>query len=190
MVLNYLRMRNRLIDDVVIIALSVIVAIVIVKTGLIVKFINLTQGIWFVNSFVAGMFFTSVFTTAPAIVMLGGIAQYSDSVISVALIGGLGALCGDLIIFKFMRDRLLEDITYILKRETGKERLSSILKLKSFRWFTFLLGALIIASPFPDELGVMMLGFSRTKTSLFIPISFVFNFLGILAVELVAKAII
>jgi polyferredoxin len=189
MVLRYIRMRNRLIDDIIIIIISVVVAITLVKTGLIIKFLNLTHGFWFIDSFLAGLFFTSAFTTAPAIATLGGIAQY-NSVISVAIFGGLGALCGDLIIFRFMRDRLSEDFIYLLKQQSKKERITSIFKLKFFRWFTFFLGALIIASPLPDELGIMMMGFSKTKISLFIPVSFIFNSIGILIIGLIVRAII
>jgi hypothetical protein len=172
--------------DTGIIVLSIIVAILLIKTGAIEEVLNQTRDLWFLDSFIAGMFFTSVFTTAPAIVALGEIAQSSQSVFLVAIFGGLGALCGDLIIFRFMRDRFGEDIMRLI-RNSGNGKLLSIIRLKSFRWLTFFLGALIIASPLPDELGLTMMGFSKTKTSLFIPVSFVFNSLGILVIGFVAK---
>ena len=103
-----------------------------------------------------------------------------------AIFGGFGALCGDLIIFQFMRDKFGEDIMRLI-RNSGNGRLQSIVRLKFFRWLTFSLGALVIASPLPDELGLAMMGFSKTKTSILIPISFVFNSLGILVIGLVAK---
>lgn len=65
----------------------------------------------------------------------------------------------------------------------------SIFRLRIFRWSIAFLGALVIASPLPDELGLMMLGFSKIKTSFFVPISFLLNFLGILVIGLIAKAI-
>ncbi len=180
--------KNNLMRDFGIIALSIIVAILLIKTGAIQEILKQTRDLWFLDSFIAGMFFTSIFTTAPAIVALGEIAQSSQSVIPVAILGGLGALCGDLIIFRFMRDRFGEDIMYLI-RNSGNDRLRSIIRLKSFRWLTFFLGALIIASPLPDELGLTMMGFSKTKTSLFIPVSFVFNSLGILVIGFIAKAL-
>ena len=178
--------NNNLSIDIGIIVLSVIVAIIFIKTGVIEEILKQTRDLWFLDSFIAGMFFTSVFTIAPAIVALGEIAQSSQSVLPVALFGGLGALCGDLIIFRFMRDRFGEDIMRLM-RNSGNGRLRSIVRLKSFRWLTFFLGALVIASPLPDELGLAMMGFSKTKTSLFIPVSFVFNSLGILVISLIAK---
>ncbi len=177
---------NNLTKDIGIIVLSIIVAILLIKTGTIEEILKQTRDVWFLDSFIAGMFFTSVFTTAPAIVALGMIAQASQSVLLVAIFGGLGALCGDLIIFRFMRDRLGRNIMHLINN-SGNGRLRSIVHLKSFRWLTFFLGALVIASPLPDELGLTMMGFSKTKTSLLIPVSFIFNFLGILVIGLVAK---
>jgi len=178
--------ENNLIRDIGIIIFSIIVAILLIKTGAIYEIIKQTRDLWFLDSFIAGMFFTSVFTTIPAIVTLGEIAQSSQSVIPVAIFGGLGALCGDLIIFRFMRDRFGEDIMRLIKN-SGNGRLRSVVRLKFFRWLTFFLGALVIASPLPDELGLTMMGFSKTKISLFIPVSFTLNFLGILVIGLVAK---
>lgn len=178
--------NNNLAIDIGIIVLSIIVAIIFIKTGVIEEILKQTRDLWFLDSFIAGMFFTSIFTTIPAIVALGEIAQSSQSVLLVAIFGGLGALCGDLIIFRFMRDRFGEDIIRLI-RNSGNGWLRSIVRLKSFRWLTFSLGAMVIASPLPDELGLTMMGFSKTKTSLFVPVSFVFNFLGILAISLVAK---
>lgn len=178
--------QNNLTKDIGIIVLSIIVAILLIKTGAIEEILKRTRDLWFLDSFIAGMFFTSIFTTAPAIVALSGIAQSSQSVLLVAIFGGLGALCGDLIIFRFMRDRLGEDIMRLIKN-SGNGRLRSIVRLKFFRWLTFFLGALVIASPLPDELGLTMMGFSKTKISLFIPVSFILNSLGILVIGLVAK---
>lgn len=178
--------KNNLTKDISTIVLSIIVAIIFIKTGVIEEILRQTRDVWFLDSFIAGMFFTSVFTTIPAMVALGEIAQSSQSVLQVAILGGLGALFGDLIIFRFMRDRFGEDIMRLI-RNSGNGRLRSLIRLKSFRWLTFSLGALVIASPLPDELGLTMMGFSKTKTSLFVPVSFVFNFLGILVIGLVAK---
>ena len=181
-------MKNNLAKDFWIIITSIIVAFFLVKSGLLREILYLTKDFWFLSTFIAGMLFTSVFTTAPAIVALGEIAQSSQSVIPVALLGGLGALCGDLIIFRFMRDRLVEDIVRLIgKAKNG--RIRHIFQLKFFRWLTFFLGALVIASPFPDELGLMMMGMSKAKTSLFIPTSFIFNSLGILVISIIAKSL-
>ena len=181
--------HNNLKRDAGIIVLSIFVAILLVKTGTLEEIIRLTNGPAFLNSFVAGLFFTSIFTTAPAIVTLGKIAQSSGSVWPVVLFGGLGALIGDLVIFRFMRDRIDADILKLVRNSHNK-RLRHFVRLKIFRWLTFFLGALVIASPLPDELGLAMMGLSKTKTNILIPVSFIFNSLGILIISLIAKSLI
>ena len=178
---------NSLIRDLVLVIFSVFIAIILAKTGVLQDLITSTQEMRFIGSFIAGIFFVSVFTVAPATVALGEIAQ-SNSVITVAILGGLGALIGDLIIFRFVKDRV-SDHFYYLMRVSKSERLFSIFKLKLFRWIIPFVGALIIASPLPDEIGVAMLGLSKMKNSLFILISFVLNSAGILIIVLIAKAL-
>lgn len=179
--------KNNLIQDAAIVILSVLIAIVLAKTGVLVDILASSKKLELFGSFIAGMFFTSVFTAAPATVVLAEIAQV-NSIFLVALFGGVGALIGDMVIFRFVKNRLSEDILYLLKKSKS-ERLLSIFRLRLFRWSIAFLGALVIASPLPDELGLMMLGFSKMKTPLFIPISFLFNSLGILVIGLIAKAI-
>jgi len=179
--------KYNLIKDTSIIALSVLIAIILVKTKVLVSILASSKELELFGSFIAGIFFTSIFTVAPATVVLAEIAQI-NSIFLVAILGGIGAMIGDMIIFRFVKNRLFEDILYLLKKSKS-ERLISIFRLKIFRWSIAFLGALIIASPLPDEFGLMMMGFSKIKTSLFIPISFLLNFLGIMIIGLIARAV-
>jgi hypothetical protein len=179
------KQENNLFRDLAIIAFSVIIAVILVKTGILKSLLEGTQDIKFFGSFFAGLFFTSIFTTVPATVALGEIAR-EGSLFWTALLGGVGAMIGDLLIFKFVKNSLAEDISTLIQHNARK-RFSAVFKLKFFRYFFAFLGALIIASPLPDELGLAMMGFSKVKTSLFIPLSFFFNFLGILIIGLIAK---
>jgi hypothetical protein len=178
--------RNNLMKDLAIIALSVVIAVLIVKTGVLNTILISTQEVRFIGSFVAGMFFVSIFSAVPATVVLAEIAQ-SNSVFWVAFFGGIGALVGDLIIFRFIKDRLAEDFLQLIKK-TKSGRLVSIFRLRLFKWLVPFFGALIVASPLPDELGLAMMGLSKMKTSLFIPLSFFLNSLGILIIGIIAKA--
>ena len=179
--------QNNLIRDLALVVFSVLIAIILAKTGVLQDLITSTKEMRFIGSFIAGIFFVSVFTAAPATVVLGEIAQ-SNSVITVAILGGLGALIGDLIIFRFVKDRVSEHFNYLIKISRS-ERFFSIFKLKLFRWVIPFVGALIIASPLPDEIGVTMLGLSKMKNSYFILLSFVLNSAGVLIIGLIAKAL-
>ena len=178
---------NNLARDLGLIVLSVFIAVILAKTGGLESLITSTQEVRFIGSFIAGIFFVSVFTAAPATVALGEIAQ-SNSIITVAIIGGLGALIGDLLIFRFIRDKISQDFSYLVKI-SRTERFFSVFKLKLFRWIIPFAGALIIASPLPDEIGVAMFGLSKMKNSYFILLSFVLNSAGILIIGLISKTL-
>ena len=180
--------RHDLMRDLSLIALSIISAILLVKTGVLDELLSVSREWRFLGSFIAGIFWVSAHAAVPATVTLAKITQ-ANSILTTAFFGGLGALVGDLITFRFVKDHLSKDIVYLIQK-SKIERWLSIFRLRIFSWLIPLLGALIIASPLPDELGLIMLGLSKTKTRLFIPISFTLNFLGILAIGLVAKSIL
>jgi len=176
-----------LLQDVVIILLGISLAVLMAKTGFLEKFLVSTQKARIFGSFVAGLFFTSIFTVAPSVVALGEIAQ-ANSIWLVAFFGGMGAVIGDLVIFSFVRDRFSEHLMQLVGKKDTRAVSRAFFKLKMFRWFTFLIAGIIIASPLPDELGISLLGFSKTRMSLFIPFSFVCNSIGILIIGLAVKS--
>jgi hypothetical protein len=170
------------------IIVSIGFAIFIVKTGIVHQFIATFDNFQYFSIILAGIFFTSAFTTAPSIALLGTFAETTPLPILVVL-GGLGAVLGDYIIFRFVKDRVSEDIRYLLSFSKG-HRFSAIFRTQLFRFFVPFVGALIIASPFPDEIGVAMLGLSRVKNRTFFLLSFVFNSVGIFAIGWLVKEIV
>ena len=94
--------RSELGRNVVAVLASILVAVILDAGGAFDSIISGTENAKLLGSFISGIFFTSFLTTAPAILALGTIAANS-SIIPVALVGGLGALLGDLIIFYFVR---------------------------------------------------------------------------------------
>ncbi|MDD5547892.1 MAG: hypothetical protein PHN74_03325 [Candidatus Pacebacteria bacterium] len=182
------KQRANLFRDIGIILISIIVAIILYKMKFLEGILTSTKEMEFIGSFVAGMFFTSAFTSALATVALAEIAQ-ANSVILTAILGGMGALLGDYIIFRFVKNNLANDIGFLLQ-QVREKRLVHVFHLRFFRWFIIFLGALVIASPLPDELGLAMLGMSKIKNSLFIPMSLIFNSLGILIIGLIARSLI
>ena len=179
--------NHNVMRDLAIIALSTVVAVIFVKTGILKSMLTSTQDMKFLGSFVSGIFFVSIFTAIPATVIIAELAK-TNSIFLVALVGGLGALFGDLIIFRFIKNNLSEDFSYLIKKSRS-ERFFSIFKLRLFRWFVPFIGALVVASPLPDELGLAMMGLSKIKTSLFVPISFILNSLGILIICIIARSV-
>ncbi len=185
-------MRNRknsqkeLFKDALLIMFGGIVAYILTQAGVIDGLVSLLGGN-IVTIFIAGLFFTSVFTIAPASVALASMVQQVP-VTTVAIWGALGALCGDLVLFYFIRDKFTEDLFGSLKPSIIKHFFKS-LHMGFMKWLSPVLGAFIIASPLPDEVGLTLMGISRTKTTVLIPISFAMNMLGIYIIAWFASVI-
>jgi hypothetical protein len=180
--------RGYVIEDIAIIVLSIFTAIILVQTQVLANILSSTQEYKLFGSFLAGMFFTSIFTTAPSIVALGEIAQM-QSVFIVAFFGALGALIGDLVIFRFIKDRLSDHLMELVKHQVAGTKLKFKHHLTFFRYLTFFVGGIIIASPLPDEIGIGLLGLSKMNMKWFIPVAFIGNFVGILLIGIVANAL-
>lgn len=177
-----------IIQDLILITISLLLAAIIANTGILIKFLSISKELTLLGTFVSGMFFTSMFTTAAAITALGEISLY-NSIFVTAFVGAAGALVGDLLIFRFVKDKVSEHIMLLVKHNHPIKQIKFLLKSRYIKWITFLAGGLIIASPLPDELGIAMMGLSRTRTNIFVLYSFIFNFIGILIIGIVANAI-
>lgn len=168
------------------ILVSVAVAILIAQSGVVDWLLDFSREVKFLGSLIAGMFFVSIFTAAPSVVVIAEIAR-EWSPVWVGIFGGLGALLGDLIIFHFIKERLTDNVNLLIEK-VERQGFFSIFKSKYFRWLAFFLGAIVIASPLPDELGIAIIGVSKMKTSIFVPLSFVLNGVGIFLVALLGRA--
>jgi hypothetical protein len=84
----------------------------------------------------------------------------------------------------------LSDGAMMLLNAPMRRRLRFLLHHRLLHWVLPITGAIIIASPLPDELGLALMGFSRMNIALFIPISYVMNFLGILGITLLGQAVL
>ncbi len=169
------------------IVLSILVAFIFIRLGVANKIVSLSEEGKILGSFLAGIFFTSAFTISPASIAIA-ILSKTTPILTLAFCGACGAVLGDMILFLFIRDKFAEDLEEAL-RHYHDRKLTRFFHRKFFHWLTPLVGALVIASPLPDEMGITMLGFSRIRIWALMTISFAMNFLGILLVAFVAHAL-
>ncbi|TSC86111.1 MAG: Uncharacterized protein G01um10148_617 [Parcubacteria group bacterium Gr01-1014_8] len=167
---------------------SVLFAALIIRSGIVHVLISTTDGFAQVGSFVAGFFCTSMLTIAPSIVVLGQLSV-DTSIWSVALIGAVGAVCGDYVLFWIVRDKFSEDVKYLISHATMPMRFKAMWHTRLIHRLLPFIGALIIASPLPDELGLALLGFSNIRKERFFLVMFCMNFIGIYVTGLVARSI-
>ncbi len=140
----------------------------------------------YIGAFIAGILFVSTFTVATGAVVLLVLAE-KLSPIEIGIIAGLGAVIGDFIIFKFVKDGLVEEVEEVYEKIDHNNHLLKLLHTKYFSWMFPVFGAVIIMSPLPDEIGVSLMGIGKIKTYQFLILSFVLNAAGIFLVISASK---
>jgi len=136
--------------------------------------------------FIAGMLFSFGFT-APFAVGFFIVLQPQNLYLAV-LLGGLGALTSDLLIFNLIKVSFMDEFEQLKKEKTMK-RLNNLanktLENHIRLYLLYFIAGFAIASPLPDEFGVMMIaGLTKIKQSIFSIISFTLNSLGIFLIIL------
>ena len=134
----------------------------------------------YIGAFIAGILFVSTFTVTTGALILLVLAE-KLSPVEIGIIAGLGAVIGDLIIFRLVKNNLFEEIQPIYEK-LGGDHLANVLHSKYFSWTLPVIGAIIIASPLPDEVGVSLMGISNMKLYKFLLISFILNAVGVFLV--------
>jgi len=172
--------------DIFVLILSIAAAFLIALSGIVNDFLLLTQKIHFLSSFLAGLFFVSIFTAAPALVVLLTLFAQAP-LLEVSLFAAIGGVVGDFLIFKFFGSLRRLHFEALFKNPNAK-RLSFLFK-SGLAWIVPVIGAIVIASPLPDEIGLALLGFSRFPTALLIPLSLILNFIGIFIFGLIVRQI-
>ncbi len=163
--------------NLLLVAFGIVLAIVLSKNETFHSFLLHLGGFGYIGAFIGGMLFVSTFTVATGAVILLVLAERL-SPLEVGLIAGAGGVVGDIAIFHLIKDTLKDDIK-IMYKQFGGRHLSHVLHTKYFHWTLPVIGALIIASPLPDELGVGLMGISKMNTLRFIMVSFILNAIGI-----------
>lgn len=173
--------------DAMVLVISIVLAFVLVRSGALSDFLNFSQGLVLLAAFIAGVFFTSMITVAIASVAFASIGS-PDNILLISVVGALGAVCGDMLLFLFIRDTITEDLKAVIKPGSYK-KLASYFHGGFFRWVAPLVGGLVIASPLPDEVGLALMGMSKVRSYYVIPLSFVMNVIGIWAIISIAHAL-
>ncbi len=161
-----------------IIFLTILVAMVLFSDNpAIARGLHIISTGGYLGIFLSGMFYVSSFTVVPATFVLINLTEYY-STFTVAVIAGFGGLIGDLLIFRFMKDGLFDELKKIFFPRRfffPPTRMQNLLK----RYINPILGLILIASPLPDEVGVALMGFSNIKLRYFSILVFTLNTIGI-----------
>ena len=142
----------------------------------------------YVGAFIAGILYDSTATVSTSIVILLVLAE-KYSKLELGIIAGLGAVIGDYVIFKFVKNGLMKELKPMfqtvegeIEHDIGRRRIKAfghMLHSKYFHWALPVVGAILIGSPFPNELAWGLMGATKLKDYQVIIMSFIVNFAGI-----------
>jgi len=119
-------------------------------------------GNWsYVGIFFTGILFVFTFTVATAVIIFHMLGEVMSPWM-VGLIAGLGAVVGDYLIFIFVRKHILGNTEFLVKH-FSKSFWGKLAKNTYFQWLLPVLGIAIVVLPFPDEVGIVLLGISKIK---------------------------
>jgi len=165
--------------------LSIIAAVVLFSKGSNYPPLHdLLVSMGYLGSFIGGFFYAYGFTSAPATTLLLVLAKEQNILIA-GLIGGIGALISDILIFFFVRQSFNDELRKIQKEKTvrsfrkaGKNFLGSF-----YKYLLPIFAGFIIASPLPTEIGVsLMASLKNLSIRKFILFAYILHTIGILII--------
>lgn len=139
-----------------------------------------------VTAFLSGLLYTSFFTAPLSILLLVSIDPNANPYF-LAAVAGLGAVLGDLIIIKVLK--IIFAPFSFLNHQNSVKAFKKQLEKYHLNIISVLLGAIIVASPLPDELGLILLGFSGLSYMKLAVLTFLLNGLGLLIIILGIQAL-
>ncbi len=169
--------------NLIVLILSIILAVFILKSDFLRIFLLKLGNLEYAGVFISGIFFTYGFTTAPSISMIYVLSRNLNPFL-VGLIGAIGAILSDYLIFRFIKYNLSREIKSISKKFKIHPHLKKPY-VKILKKLAPLIAGFIIASPLPDELAASILSAIKVNDIEFLLISFFSNFIGILIIALV-----
>lgn len=152
----------------------------LVKSGILNIWVETVLSQKLIANFISGAFYSSFFTSPLSVAMLLVLAKDQNPII-LASMAGLGAALADFLIVRLFRDNIEKDFSFLIKK-FKLDLIKKLLKLFKLDFIIPLFGAIIIASPFPDEVGLFLLGASNLKYYQIIFLTFTLNTAGILLI--------
>ena len=151
-------------------------------------FHDIVLSMGYFGTFLSGAMFAYGFTAAPATAIFLILAK-EQNILLAGLLGGLGALIGDLLIFSFIKFSFKDEI-----KKLSKEKITLYVKMKTpstlKKYLIPVIAGFVIASPLPDEFGVSLLAASGTiSIKIFSVISYTLNTAGIFVIIVIGNII-
>lgn len=169
--------RNYRYKGLTLIFISILLTIFLSKNDLLNQTIFNVSQIPILGSFIAGILYVSASTAPFGVFLLLGLSKTLPA-IEIAIFAGLGGAVADFVLFRFFRGDIIGEITPIYNR-LGGQHLTKLMHHRLLKWSLPVIGAFIIASPFPDEVGIVLMGLTKIKNYQFVLLSLFLDISGV-----------
>lgn len=167
--------------------LSIVLFILLVDSALIAAIFAFVENLGYLGGLLAGMLSVSFVTAAPAVVLLVDLAGKVEPHI-LALMWATGSTLGDWLAVRFYQEGVFYELKPLFKRFRIKSAVR-VMRNRFTSWILFLVGAVIIATPLPDEVGLGLMGLSHIKRRYIVFMCFLLNLVGAYVIILAVQAI-
>jgi hypothetical protein len=163
-------------------ACTILLAYFIFSNAAVQGYVSHLNNWGYFGAFFAGILFTFGFTSPISAGMF--LVLNPENIWLAGILGGFGAMLGDIFIFQFVRFSFMDEFKRLKKTKILRQTSSLIdnflgPKIKVYLMYAF--AGIIIASPLPDEAGVLILaGITKIKIGILAILGFILNTLGIL----------
>ena len=169
--------------------IMVIIAYIIFSKPIIQNFFSRLALLSYFGALIAGLLYAFGFTSPIATGIF--LTMNPPNIFLAAFLGGAGALLIDILIYKFTKISFEEEFQDLGKSnaiKSIKRTIKKNLSGKILKYLNYLLAAVIIGSPLPDEAGITILaGLSKINLIQLIIISYICNTIGIFVILLIAQ---
>lgn len=162
--------------------LAIIIALILFVSNIFETLVMSLGMYGYLSAFIAGLFFSYTFTSPSAAIYLVRLGEHLNPW-PLAIIAGIGAMMSDLLMYRYVQEGFLEEIKTIGRLFVPihrREQMENFTKKRVFLWSVPFLASILIASPFPDELGITLFGLINFKPKYLSIITFLLNTSGIL----------
>lgn len=166
----------------VLLILAIILAYIVFTNSKTLNFISQLDNLKYLGSFIAGIFFAFGFTAPFSTGFF--IVSNPDNIFLAAFIAAIGAVLADLTIFAIIKVSFMKE--FLRLEHTAPVKEFRILIKHEFShkirvYLLYIFAGILIATPLPDEIGIIMLsGLTHVRGKFIALTSFILHFLSIL----------
>jgi len=159
------RLRSHRSRNIFLLLLGLFFTYLLYRSSLFPSLISFLVRFGYLGGLLGGFLFSSTLTALVGLLLILSLAPHLN-IFGLVSAAALGAVIGDIVIFYFIRNKIDHDSSFAPQLFT-RYHLTKLFHSRYFSWTLPIIGALIIMSPLPDELGISLFSVSHVPVEEF-----------------------